>query len=321
MRKTVLLLLGIVLMLFVSCSGAGTPPALSESDAALVSQIDPEKLIDDALNGKISGAVVEYEMVSGRAVKSEEAAASAVLRVTVTLDGCIVNGVTITRGSFLMDIPGTVTDGKFTAEGSCSVETAEKLAVESESGKAEMTITTDSAHVAVSASVSGSSVDKNSVTASFSAPKDFSVSVDWTEKAPSGEKPQLAGTLEEFVKYINTAEGGNVNENTAAGNLVAVIMAIAQESVDMSNPENLINKAIPLDGAELKSGGFYAAFWGTCTVKGTLGNSQPDSISVSGRLAVFDFVFDIEGAMNPSSGTGTASVNDKSYTFALSDIM
>lgn len=311
MKKLFLVFIA-VLVIFFSCSGEGNSPS-SDIEEGFVAQIRPEELLETVLD-EPAGVHVVYSLDPIATVAAARNASAYMLKATVTFDSYSSNGVSIESGELVYEIPGTVADGKFTADGSCTVDTVTRLSVTTESGSAKIEISTPNASVSLSAAISGNSVSQ------------VDVSVEITD-VPAVDVADVVvnepeGSLADFVEYIN-ANGGNVDETTAAGNLLAVVFGLAQSVLyEQYGDLTLVERNVPhtFDGDAFPGVSFDARFWGDVTLNGDAGAS-PVSMTADGRLAFEGFEFDISGRIDVFSATGQATVDGVSYRFNVEDIM
>ena len=312
MRKMFIALLCMAVMLFASCSGEGNPPL----DEEFIAQIDPEGLLETAIQAP-SGVHVTYslEPVSAGAV-AKSTSEDCILKAIVTFDSYPFNGVSIESGVLVYEIPGTVADGKFTANGGCTVNTETKLSVKMENGSADFEISARSSSVTLSAAVSGSSVSQVDVSISITDEPVVDVSNAVVEEP--GED-----SLADYVDYINSNDG-NVDEPAAAGNLLSIVFGLAQ-SVLYERYGNLgevdLNVPYEFNGESFAGVPFDARFWGTVTPAGDNATHMVSGMSADGRLEIDGFGFEISGRFEIASLTGQATVNGVEYHFLLTDIM
>lgn len=129
---------------------------------------------------------------------------------------------------------------------------------------------------------------------------------------PVTGKPELNGTLADFVNYMNEQESSTMDEDTAAGWLWSTVVNIAVNSLSSSIEAD---KTYTFEGTELQTSDYYDAFWGDVSFKGPIDSeSGPSGVDIDGRLAIYDFVFDIEGS-NENTSTYTIKINNTPYTF------
>ena len=181
MKKTILVALSIVLMLFAfaSCSNDSGKPGFTGDASDVAEALDPAKLISDVLKSGAENVDVEYMLIQSEASSSaaKAVAGSATLQATVTFDGYKVPNTSyvITDGTLVYTFEGTVSaEGKFTASSAATVKTGSKLIVDTDKGNAEVAISE------VKASVNAFTADVNKAGSDGVLPADTSISVNVT---------------------------------------------------------------------------------------------------------------------------------------------
>lgn len=140
MKKTILVALSIVLMLFAfaSCSNDSGKPGFTGDARDVAEALDPAKLVGDVLKPGAENVDVEYKLIQQGGASSSAAKAtaeSATLQATVTFDGYKVPNTSyvITDGTLVYVFEGSVSaEGKFTANSTASVKTGSKLIVDTD---------------------------------------------------------------------------------------------------------------------------------------------------------------------------------------------
>ena len=134
MKKTILVALSIVLMLFAfaSCSNDSGKPGFTGDARDVAEALDPAKLVGDVLKPGAENVDVEYKLIQGGASSSaaKAVAGSATLQATVTFDGYKVPNTSyvITDGTLVYTFEGTVSaEGKFTASSTAFVKTGSNV--------------------------------------------------------------------------------------------------------------------------------------------------------------------------------------------------
>lgn len=179
MKKTILVALSIVLMLFAfaSCSNDSGKPGFTGDASDVAEALDPAKLVGDVLKPGAENVGVEYKLIQGGASSVAKAAGSATLQATVTFDGYKVPNTSyvITDGTLVYTFEGTVSvDGKFTANNTATVKTGSKLIVDTDKGNAEIAISE------VTASVNAFTTDVSKAGSDGVLPADTSITVNVT---------------------------------------------------------------------------------------------------------------------------------------------
>ena len=181
MKKTILVALSIVLMLFAfaSCSNDSSKPGFTGDASEVAEALDPAKLVGDVLKSDAENVDVEYKLIQGGASSAAAKAVtgSATLQATVTFDGYKVPNTSyvITDGTLVYAFEGTVSaEGKFTASSAATVKTGSKLIVDTDKGNAEVAISE------VKASVNAFTADVSKAGSDGVLPADTSISVNVT---------------------------------------------------------------------------------------------------------------------------------------------
>ena len=184
MKKNVYVIIYMMIALFIitSCNNNAMSEEAKRQEA--VNKLDPASLVSDVLSPSAGGVTVSYsleenqdEAVSALAAETT-ADGDCILTATASFTAYATDAGMITGGSIVYTIPGTVTSGKFSANGSCTIETTEDLVLGTAEGNVPVTIADDKAYITITASVSGNSVDKSTVNASVSISSDAAVSYD-----------------------------------------------------------------------------------------------------------------------------------------------
>ena len=225
MKKTILVALSIVLMLFAfaSCSNDSGKPGFTGDARDVAEALDPAKLVGDVLKPGAENVDVEYKLIQGGASSVAKAAGSATLQATVTFDGYKVpdTSYVITDGTLVYVFEGSVSaEGKFTASSAATVKTGSKLIVDTDKGNAEVAISEVKASVnAFTADVSKAGSDgvlpaDTSITVTVTVDEDIKVSVgdkDVTVKpedpAPGPEPKQTISNEEELMAAASNGKG------------------------------------------------------------------------------------------------------------------
>ena len=228
MKKTILVALSIVLMLFAfaSCSNDSGKPGFTGDASEVAEALDPAKLVGDVLKPGAENVDVEYKLIQQGGASSSAAKAtaeSATLQATVTFDGYKVPNTSyvITDGTLVYTFEGTVSaEGKFTANSTATVKTGSKLIVDTDKGNAEVSISEVKASVnAFTADVSKAGSDgvlpaDTAITVNVTVDEDIKVSVgdkDVTvkpeEPAPEPDPKQTISNEEELRTASSSGKG------------------------------------------------------------------------------------------------------------------
>ena len=225
MKKTILVALSIVLMLFAfaSCSNDSGKPGFTGDAIEVAEALDPAKLVGDVLKPGAENVDVEYKLIQGGASSVAKAAGSATLQATVAFDGYKVPNTSyvITDGTLVYTFEGTVSaEGKFTANSTATVKTGSKLIVDTDKGNAEVSISEVKASVnAFTADVSKAGSDgvlpaDTAITVNVTVDEDIKVSVgdkDVTvkpeEPAPEPDPKQTISNEEELRTASSSGKG------------------------------------------------------------------------------------------------------------------
>ena len=228
MKKTLLIALSIVLMLFAfaSCDNNSGNPGFEGDTQQVANQLKPADLVKDVLKSGAKGVTVEYELIPA-ATSSAKAAVQYTLKATVTFTDYETAAGKIISGVLVYMIPGTVDNGRFTATGSCTITTEAELVVETGEGNVPVEINDSKATVSVTATVGADNkVDQSSVTATVTVSAEIETTVDGDPvKTPAETKPEpVVPTISTSAELLKAFEDGgtyklsdNVSIETTSG--------------------------------------------------------------------------------------------------------
>ena len=267
MKKTILVALSIVLMLFAfaSCSNDSGKPGFTGDASEIAEALDPAKLVGDVLKADAENVDVEYKLIQGGASSSaaKAVAGSATLQATVTFDGYKVPNTSyvITDGTLVYVFEGTVSaEGKFTASSAATVKTGSKLIVDTDKGNAEVAISE------VKASVNAFTADVSKAGSDGVLPADtaitVNVTVDENIKVSVGDeqvtvKPEEPAPDEPTIKTIGTeaelreaAENGS-GEYTLTADITGLTSQVSIKApITINGAGHTISAKTPITGAD-----------------------------------------------------------------------
>ena len=268
MKKTILVALSIVLMLFAfaSCSNDSGKQGFTGDASEIAEALDPAKLVGDVLKADAENVDVEYKLIQGGASSSaaKAVAGSATLQATVTFDGYKVPNTSyvITDGTLVYVFEGTVSaEGKFIANSTATVKTGSKLIVDTDKGNAEVAISEVKASVnAFTADVSKAGSDgvlpaDTAITVNVTVDEDIKVSVGDKDVTVKPEEP--APEPEPTIKTIGTeaelreaAENGS-GEYTLTADIRGLTSQVSIKApITINGAGHTISAITPITGAD-----------------------------------------------------------------------
>ena len=141
-----------VLLIFASCSP--NPPSDFTGDAQQVAnELKPADLVKDILESGADGVDVKYELIPDSSSANSMEAGQYILRAIVSFKSFLTTAGRITGGNLIYDIPGRISNGNFSATGSCSITTKSALIVETDEGKVPVTIEVEQATIEASVAI------------------------------------------------------------------------------------------------------------------------------------------------------------------------
>ena len=266
MKKTILVALSIVLMLFAfaSCSNDSSKPGFTGDASEVAEALDPAKLISDVLKSDAENVDVEYKLIQGGASSSaaKATAGSATLQATVTFDGYKVPNTSyvITDGTLVYTFEGTVSaEGKFTANSTASVKTGSKLIVDTDKGNAEVSISEVKASVnAFTADVSKAGSDgvlpaDTAITVNVTVDENIKVSVGDEQVTVKPEEPDPEPTIKTIgteAELREAAESGS-GEYTLTADITGLTSQVSIKApITINGAGHTISATTPITGAD-----------------------------------------------------------------------
>ena len=266
MKKTILVALSIVLMLFAfaSCSNDSGKPGFTGDASEIAEALDPAKLVGDVLKADAENVDVEYKLIQGGASSSaaKAVAGSATLQATVTFDGYKVPNTSyvITDGTLVYVFEGTVSaEGKFTASSAATVKTGSKLIVDTDEGNAEVSISEVKASVnAFTADVSKAGSDgvlpaDTAITVNVTVDEDIKVSVGDEQVTVTPEEPKPEPTIKTIgteAELREAAENGS-GEYTLTADITGLTSQVSIKApITINGAGHTISAKTPITGAD-----------------------------------------------------------------------
>ena len=265
MKKTILVALSIVLMLFAfaSCSNDSGKPGFTGDASEIAEALDPAKLVGDVLKPGAENVDVEYKLIQGGASSVAKATAeSATLQATVTFDGYKIPNTSyvITDGTLVYTFEGTVSaEGKFTASSAATVKTGSKLIVDTDKGNAEVAISEVKASVnAFTADVSKAGSDgvlpaDTSITVNVTVDEDIKVSVGDEQVTVKPEEPEPEPTIKTIgteAELREAAENGS-GEYTLTADITDLTYQVSIKApITINGAGHTISVITPITGAD-----------------------------------------------------------------------
>ena len=264
MKKTILVAMSIALMLvaFASCSNDNGKPGFTGNAGEVAAALDPERLINDALRPDAIGVAAEYRIIHDTAFSSvARTTAQVSLQATVAFRGYEVpdSAFIITGGTLVYMFDGTISSsGVFTALGTASVKTGNRLIVDTPEGNAEVMIRK------VNASVGGFTVDASKADSDGNLPEDTALAVTVTAESDikvtvGDDEVTIKPESPEAARKIIRDEKSLIEYLSSEDDDIGVVPAGARieltSAVDITKPDKTLKgesgAEIVLDGAKI----------------------------------------------------------------------